>query len=279
MFDHPFFYHGSLRRYVSIFGTLFNNIKVERRDNSGNLVDDFIVPISYGPHQKFLARLNQQTDDLKQTPALTLPRISFEILDVTYDGTRRLGSMEAYKSAPSVAKWLRQNSPAPYNINFTMTIYVKYAEDGAKIIEQILPWFKPEWTTHVRLIDDVDLVMDIPTVLNSVATEEVYEADFTERTVIQWTLDFTMKAYFFGPIEDASGKVIKFIDVRYHDNLDIQTSIASEHVHTQPGMTSKRQPTNKISESVPYQLIEFEDPWDWADEIISIDDVLNGYTE
>lgn len=270
MFRSEPFYHSHIRRYVIVLGTLLNNIKIDRvNKETGNLEKRFLVPVSYGPGEKWIARLNQQTDDLKQTPAIVLPRISFEMLQMTYDGTRKIPSLEAYKKNKDLYEFLSANPPAPYNMIFTVTILSKYTEDGAKIIEQILPYFKPEWTSHVKLIDDIDLVMDIPVILNGVTSEELYEGQFEERRVIQWTLDMTMKGFFFGPTQEK--KIIKFIDLNFYPEMPDKDPM-SEEWNVRAGMTDDRKPTTDPSQSIAWQLIDFEDPWDFAIEKISIDD-------
>lgn len=262
------FYHGTLRRLIIVFGTLFNNIKVDRRESDGSLQKQFTVPISYGPGAKWIARLNQETDNMMQTPAIVLPRISFEVLDINYDGQRKLTSIEGYRKDKDVYDFLTTNPPAPYNINITATVIAKYTEDATQIVEQILPYFKPEWTSHVKLIDDLDLVMDIPVILNSVTTEELYEGQFEERRAIQWTMDFTLKGYFFGPVQ--SKKVIKFIDLNFYP--DLNKDATSEERNIRPGMTEARTPTTDPTKSIDWVKIEYEDPWDFAVEKISIDD-------
>ena len=212
------FYNQTTRRYVAIFGTLFNDIKVGR--SKDNLTVDFLmdVPVNYGPMQKFLARLEQDPD--LDAPAMTLPRMTFEITNLTYDGTRKLTNA-IRNSVIDVNKNVlkTQYTPAPYNLDFQLNIMTKYAEDGTKILEQILPFFKPEQTLSVKLIDDLNVYFDVPIVLNSVSTEDTYEGDFQTRRALIWTLNFTLKGYYFGPLVEK--KVVKFIRSNiFDDTLD-----------------------------------------------------------
>lgn len=264
------FYHATTKRLISVFGTLLNNIVIDRISGKNELEKRFLVPISYGSGDKWIARLDTEQDNLMQTPAIVLPRISFELIDIQYDGARKLFSLDSYKTNKDIYEFLSTNAPAPYNLNFTVTILTKYAEDATRIVEQILPWFKPEWTSHVKLIDNLNLVLDIPVILNGVSTQELYEGQFIERRAIQWTLDFTMKAYYFGPV--GTRKIIKFIDVNLYPSFD--TKAISEEIHIYPGMTADRQPTKDKDKTIPYQQIEFSDPWDYITEKISIEDKL-----
>ena len=72
MFGHTF-YHGTLRKYIIIIGTLFNEIVINRTDNNGNRVQDIKVPLAYGPRDKTIARL-EQDPDLDREAAIVLPR-------------------------------------------------------------------------------------------------------------------------------------------------------------------------------------------------------------
>ena len=196
------FYHETIRRYVIVFGTMFNDMVVHRRNNAGTIIKRIKVPIAYGPRAKFLSRI-QQDPNLTKPDAISLPRMSFQIAGYNYDGTRKLTTIGQIK-AP-VANDLVNGSvynPVPYNIDFELSIYVLNAEDGTMLLEQILPFFTPEWTNTMKLVDDLDLRMDVPVVLNSVNTEDTYEDSYENRRTIIHTLNFTMKGYLFGPIRD-----------------------------------------------------------------------------
>ena len=243
------FYHGTMRRYVIIFGTLFNEIIISRDNNSGVQKKRFTVPISYGPMQKFLAMI-QSNPNLNQPQAITLPRMSFEITNVSYDPERRLTALvRNTRTIPTNDSALYQNyAPAPYNIDFTLTIMSKYSEDGTKILEQILPYFKPEWTTSVKLVDDIPDYYDVPTILTSVSSEEVYEGSFQERQVSMWTLTFTMKGYFFGPV--TTKKIIKFANTSIFTDLanGQYSTTPSERIRVYPGLLANGDPANYTSE-------------------------------
>lgn len=251
------FYNGTTRKYITIFGTIFNKLSITREDNTGTEVQRMVVPISYGPYQKFLARIIQDPN-LDQKAAITLPRMSFEIMSMNYDGPRKVGSLTKISTSDPVAGGKTfQYTPAPYNIEFNLYIMTKYSEDGTKILEQILPFFKPEYTTSVNLIDGMPSI-DIPLILNSVSVEDIYEGDFETRKVMMWTLSFTMKGFFFGP--QRNKRVIKFIDVRLYDKLDTSSEFL-ERTTIQPGLTANNEPTTNINETIPYEQIDFDDDW------------------
>ena len=214
---------------------MFNNIVISRKDVNGATVKRIKVPISYSPREKLLARI--ETDpNLNKPTAVSLPRMGFEVTSMTYAGERKLSTVQRYNVA-STSDSEKKNlvyAPVPYDINFQLSIMVKNAEDGTQILEQILPFFTPEWTNTVQLIDDMEIKMDIPLVLVSVSSDDTYDSDFETRRALIWTLDFTMKCYFYGPIKNK--KIIKFANVNFYiDGFD-GTVDPVERVTIQPGL-------------------------------------------
>ena len=240
-----YFYNETTRRYVALFGTIFNQLKIERKDNTGTVIQDMIVPLSYAPFQKVLSRLNEDPDLLNSTrPAMSLPRMSFEITSLSYDPARKIGSTQKMRKSQKTETDSSRPfmyASVPYDIEFSLYIMTKYAEDATKIMEQIIPFFTPDWTVTASMVPDLDPI-DIPIVLNSVTTEDLYEGDYETRQTILYTLTFTLKGYYFGP--EKTKKVIKFIDI------DMATStagdaIAEEGITIRPGMTAGGLPLNE----------------------------------
>jgi hypothetical protein len=261
------FYNATTRKYIALFGTLFNKISISREDNSGNEVQFQTVPISYGPWQKFLSRIVQDPN-LTQKSAITLPRMSFEITNMTYDGARKIASNQKIrKSLKPESDDARSFSwsATPYNIDFSLYIMTKYSEDAVKIIEQILPFFKPEWTTTVNLIEDLES-FDVPLIMNGITNEELYEGDYETRRSVLWTINFTMKCWYFGP--ERKKRVIKFTDSHMFSDTS-NDSIVQEKVQVYPGLTEDGIPTTDASETIPYDEIEFDSDWGIIREIIT----------
>ena len=181
------FYHETIRRYVIVFGTMFNDMVVHRRNNAGTIIKRIKVPIAYGPRAKFLSRI-QQDPNLTKPDAISLPRMSFQIAGYNYDGTRKLTTVGQIKTpADQDMKNSSVYNPVPYNIDFELSIYVLNAEDGTMLLEQILPFFTPEWTNTMKLVDDLDIRMDIPVVLNTVNTEDTYEDSYYNEGLLIWS--------------------------------------------------------------------------------------------
>ena len=217
------FYHETIRKVVIAFGTMFNNIQLVRRDNDGTVVQSMKVPLAYGPRQKFLARLAEDPDLTKQV-AVTLPRIGFEINDLTYDPARKLNRVQKFKKTKTgnSKKLETQFMPVPYNIGFELYILSKNSDDALQIVEQILPFFQPDYTLTINDMADMGIKRDVPVILNSIGYEDDYaDAEFAARRSIIYTLSFTAKFYLYGPVTSSS--IIKTVQVDQFS--DVKTAI------------------------------------------------------
>jgi len=198
------YYHGAIRKYVIAFGNLFNDIIVQRLDSNGNRIQSLLVPLAYGPKEKWLVRLVQDPN-LDQDVAITLPRMGFEISSMAYAPTRKLSSTlkNVRLKASDLDRVDTQFVPVPYDINILLSVFVRNADDGAQIVEQIVPYFRPEFTTQVRLVPEMGIVVDTPIVLQDVSIEDTYEGDFDVRRALIYNLNFNVKAYFYGPVSNS----------------------------------------------------------------------------
>ena len=212
------FYHETTRKVVVAFGTLFNNIQLVRKDNAGVVTQSMKVPLAYGPRQKFLVRLREDPDLTKQV-AITLPRIGFEINGLSYDPTRKLNRVQKFKKTKSgeTSKLDTQYMPVPYNLGFQLYVLSKNSDDSLQIVEQILPFFQPDYTLTINDMPDMSVKRDVPVVLNSISYEDDYEGNFETRRAIIYTLDFTAKFYLYGPV--TSSGVIKTVTVDQFTDL------------------------------------------------------------
>ena len=207
------YYHQTIRKYVAVFGTLFNDINIQRRNSAGVITEQIKVPIEYSARDRLLLHIRKMstTNAGVQT---TLPRMGFVLNGITYDGTRKLntmGQVYAANTAASTSTLLKQYNPVPYNFDFELTAAVDNAEDGAQIFEQIVPFFTPEFTVSVTLIPSMNIKPDVSIILNSTTTEDSYEGDFTTRREIVWTFGFQLKGYIYPDVK--SGSVTKSVIV------------------------------------------------------------------
>ena len=212
------FYHETIRKVIVAFGTMFNEISIIRKNNSGVVIQSMKVPLAYGPRQKFLARLNEDPNLSKQV-AVTLPRIGFEIQNISYDATRKLNRVQKFKKVKgSDAKRLdTQYMPVPYNLDIQLYILSKSSDDALQIVEQILPYFQPDYTITINDMVDMGIKRDVPMILNSIGYEDDYQGDFETRRSIIYTLEFTAKFYLYGPV--TSSKIIKTVQIDQYTDM------------------------------------------------------------
>lgn len=212
------FYHATTRKAVAIFGTLFNNLKVIRQDGNGNVLNQIKVPLAYGPKEKFLARLDSTTG-ADASMAIKLPRVAFEITNLSLDSTQKLQKrnqvIENHGTDSNKKKTL--NHIVAYDIGMTLYILAKNQDDGLQIMEQILPYFQPEYTVSIKPVDGFTYKQDVPITLTSVAIQDDYEGDFLTRRALVYQLDFNMKMKYFGPTKDQG--VIKEINIDLNQDL------------------------------------------------------------
>ena len=210
------YYHQTIRKYVAVFGTLFNDINVVRRDASDVIKEQIKVPIAYSQRDRWILRLRRARgiSGTDEAVAMTLPRMGFDLSAITYDGTRKLNTLGQVYSANTVAgtsTLMKQYNPVPYNFDFSLYSMVSNAEDGAQIFEQIVPFFTPEFTVTVNLIPSMNIAPDVTMVLNGVTIEDNYQGDFQSTREIIWTLTFTMKGYIYPDVK--TGSVVKTVIV------------------------------------------------------------------
>lgn len=212
--DH--FYHGSIRKIVAVFGTLFNDLKVVRTDSDGSVRQITRVPLAYGPIQKFLARIQDRPNLTDPKVAIKLPRMSFEITSLTYDATSKHNRMQTI-AVPSEDPTQKRTlyAAAPYKISLQLNIMAKNQDDALQLIEQIIPYFQPEYTVTINEIPEIGIKSDMPIVMTGITMQEDYEGDFASRRAIIYTLDFETRVKFYGPIDQRS--VIKKVIVDIND--------------------------------------------------------------
>ena len=221
-----YFYHQIFRKSIIAFGTCFNNIVVKRKDpnRKKDAIESYKVPCQYGPVMKYLAIIAAEPTPERAAFQITLPRISFEIKGLHYDGSRKLVPTQFSKTVPPEGKdaegrpvQYSQFLPVPYNLDIELNIISKNQDDGLQILEQILPNFHPSLNVSIEVIDETHEERDIAIVLNGVGYTDDYEGDYSQRRTLIWTLNFTVKTYLFGPVDAA--RDIRKITLDYRSDL------------------------------------------------------------
>jgi hypothetical protein len=212
-----YFYHSIMRKTIIGFGTLFNNIKIKTTNADNEIISELKVPIAYAPMQKFLARL-EQSPDLDNPVRMTLPKMSFELVGLTYDSSRKVTTTQSFlvSDRTQKSKMKKVYMPVPYTMEFELNIMAKHNDDALQIVEQILPYFQPSYTLTIDLIDSIGEKRDIPFTLNNITMEDRYDGDFKDRRAIIYSLKFSAKTYLFGPVpKTEAGDIIKKVQVGY----------------------------------------------------------------
>ena len=212
-----YYYHEIIRKTIISFGTVFNQIGIRHSDTG-----EMQVPLSYGPAQKFLARLEQQAD-LNKSVQITLPRMSFEMNTIAYDPTRKAGVTQTFKTSDGT-NLKKVYMPVPYNIGFELSIFTKLNDDALQIVEQILPYFQPSFNLTVDLISSIGEKRDIPVILDNISFQDDYEGDFSTRRALIYTLNFTAKTYLFGPIAATTDGLIRKVQADIYGSTDTKTA-------------------------------------------------------
>ena len=236
------FYHEKTRKAVAIFGRLFNNIYVIRKNSAGAVITQMKLPLAYAPKSRYIDRLRENPNlSTDEDVAIKLPRASFEISGIQYDTTRQLTKLSNFSQPGSqINKRTKMYSPVPYNINFTLHVYAKTHDDALQVVEQILPTFNPQYTLSIYPFKDIysDLVEDVPIVITGVTFQDDYEGALEQRRTIIYTLTFEMKVQFYGNIENKD--VIRRADAHlYNMNAGLNDSdIYLERVSITPNPLS-----------------------------------------
>ncbi len=257
-----FHYHSAIRKYIIMFGNMFNDIDVVRFNSAGDNIQQIRVPIAYGPREKILAKLRTDPDGRREI-AMVLPRLSFELTSMNYAPERVLNRTHKQLGIGGGNNSLRKSfTPAPYDLD--MSLYAMFAnqEDAVQVVEQILPYFRPEWTNSVKIVPELDTYVDVPTILNGMTIEDSYDGDFDQRRAIIYTFTFKIKGYLFGPVTNKG--IIRRTLVNTFDpqantatgNVIISTSDTKlQRLTLTPGLLANGQPTSNSSASIPISQI------------------------
>lgn len=230
-------YHRLVKKYVAYFGTLFNNIEV-RRYEGNDIIGRLRVPISYASKDYYRQRLVSDPELARQASQM-LPRMGFMMTSMTYDVSRKINPLHKFVSNVNGTVRSMGNS-IPYDFSFELHVWCKMQEDGQQIIEQIVPYFHPDFTASLKLVEYMDLSLDVPVILDAVSNEDTYENSPDGTRTIIWTLQFTMKGYFFPDVESNPTGIVKHVDLHlsgsggaeaqgqgYNSNLEIKPSPTS----------------------------------------------------
>ena len=234
MLSNTHYYHRIVRKMVIGFGTIFNNLKMYRYASDGTTeIERINVPLTYASKEKFYTRITEDPT-LSKTVQITLPRMAFEMSGITYDPLRKISSnIDLFKNMAS--NNVNRVKGTPYNFDFNLHAFVRNTEDGMQIVEQILPYFNPDYTITIDIMGFDNLKVDIPIVFNSVTYDNNYEGDSEQTRIITWSMNFTAKGYLFGPISTSpviskvSANTYSYNNEKYNKNLSLDSGNGLEY--------------------------------------------------
>lgn len=258
------FYHGLIRKYVVLFGSLFNDIYIDRVDANGVSQRTIKVPLQYGPKERYLTRY-QQNPDLLREVSMVFPRMSFEITGVSYDPDRKLNSIGKIPSITSNGNVLAtQYNPVAYNFDITLSIISRNTEDAVRIVEQIVPYFTPQWTETLALIPEMNVNIDVPIVIKNVSTVDTYASNFEDKEWVIWEMTFVLKGQLYGPVRRQS-QIKQAIVSTYIPEGTAASGVGNTDFSTKtdvkPGLTANGEPTSNASNSIPASQIKATDDY------------------
>lgn len=271
-------YHKCIRKITAAFASLFNNIILIRENIDGTENQRLIVPLEFGDKEKYIKRL-QGDPNLDKKTQITLPRMSYELTGFSYDAGRKLNTNgKNFATNPSSPDSIFYSfNPVPYDFDFSLTIYTRNIEDGNQIVEQILPYFTPDYTMKINLVPEMGIIRNVPIILN--ATQTTIDSDGlfnTEARTIFWTLNFTAKGFIFGTAKDGSSGIIK------HENINIKETKSSENISFDLNFYNEGSGGYKIGELV-YQGMNLDNSYsrgfvqNWSNNTLSISNMVGNF--
>lgn len=244
------FYNRITRKYVVLFGTMFNNITLVRTNtDTGAEIERVKVPIVYGPKEKYITRLRSDPDQQKQI-AIRLPRFSFEMTGISYDTSRKQNSLLKVGKSGTGTPPKSSYMAVPYDLQFELNLYTRNIDDGTQIIEQILPYFNPDYTATINPVSSLGVLKDVPLILNTVTNNIEHEGNFDSVRFVNWTLTFTMKAHYYGPVVDS--KIIRKVIANIFNDPSLQSGYI-----TRMNMVSGNDGTYRLDD-IAYQGNSYE---------------------
>ena len=245
------FYHGLIKSYTVVMGHMLDGIDVVRFKPDGSEDSRVRVPVVHSNKEKFIQRILSD-ENLTRQPAIVLPRIAFELQGMMYNPSRKISGKHQFAYATTDNSTSSVYTPVPYDFEFTASIIAKTHTDALQIVEQIVPFFTPDYHVTFRGIGDPTIEYDVGITLDTVANDDNYAGEFEDRRMIIWTLSFVMNGFLFGPIRN--GSLIKEVDVSLFGMNELSKPVAHQNYLVNYNFVP-------YINGVPVQNIGVDDPW------------------
>jgi len=206
------FFWDMTKKYIIAFAHIFNDIHILRTSESGNVLKDITVPITYAGKRKIFTLL-QRNPAVGNKISTLLPRISFLITDLEPDDERKLSPLDTISiNIDSKSEDFMYN-PIPYNFTIDMVIWSKYMDDLLQIIEQAVTFFNPHYTITVKEIDSLGIQRNVPVNFNGVTLDMETDLDEENSRTLMANMNFTLKGFLYPPITNST--VIDFMNIKF----------------------------------------------------------------
>ena len=214
-----YFYNATTKKTIAVFGSLFNNIRIQRKNATGKILKNNVVPLAYGPKEKFLTLIEKGSLDDKKV-AMRLPRMSFELVSFDPLSERNLNKFNLTQTSIDGFTSNINRQGNTYMLTFSLSVMASNQDDALQVVEQIIPNFKPNYTVTVKEFSSSPKPLDLVFTLASGPTPNVdYEGDFqTSRRTIIYEFNFTVPVYYSLGVADSPAKVIRHVTVNLFGN-------------------------------------------------------------
>ena len=201
------FNNKSIRKMVVAFGSLFDEIYVIRKNDTTGDEEKIKVPITFSSKEKFLKRLQNNssiTDKVKTQ--INLPYISFEIVNIIYDPSRKRNKLltstnSEVDSNGEIISTSKTFSETPIAINFNIYFYSRSLDEVFQIVEQILPYFNPEFNIRINF-NEVFKNVNVPISYREFRLLDDHEGSFGNRRTVIGVMSFLASSFIFGEIKE-----------------------------------------------------------------------------
>jgi hypothetical protein len=209
----PNFYWQTTKKLIVAFATVFDELEVT--DDFGR---PYKVPLIFSQKEKFVEAFTTGENMNDTDFDITFPRMGFELSGINFAPERHVNPLNQILDTMDDGEEVLTYNRIPYDLTFDLFIGARKLEDSLKVLESIIPFFTPELTVTIRDREDFQLETNVPIVLNSTALQIDYEGSFDSRRQIMWTLNFTVKGYYY-PDRRATNRIkqtiLNFGDMDY----------------------------------------------------------------
>lgn len=232
------FFYDLTRKYQLVFGSMFSDIEVKLNNSDGTVKDLYTVPVIHSPKEKFIQRLQSDFDPhdkddgiaSRRRVAMNVPMIAYEMVDMQYDGTRKLAKNQYIRINENLDTKTASKvyTPCPYTLTFEVNIVSKTQVEMMQIIEQIIPAFNPDVNISIKGISGNDF--DVPITFIGLFRNDTFLGLADERRQLMWTLNFTMKSLYFTPMPQK--KIILDVSTPIYHMNDTDDLVNAELLET-----------------------------------------------